>query len=234
MIQNTKLGSGLEVVHYPIPQTRFVEIALAVGIGTRYESKRLMGISHFTEHILFRGCRLLPTSYQLNLEFDRIGDGLNAMTGKEFTMFTTKVPSEEMANALKLLAGVVSEPLFRDVDTERGIILEETLEELDEKGADSDIENISRKLIFGEHTLAYPVLGRPETIKNITESELMDFHASHYLPNNMVLAVAGDPAPKRIRIGEEILSTPRRDRGRQRHRSTPASKHPLDLGMRLG
>ena len=194
MIQNIKLSSGLELVHCPIPQTRFVDIALAVAVGSRHEQKRLMGISHFTEHILFRGCRTLPTSYQLNLEFDRIGEGLNAMTGREFTMFTTKVPTEELAKALKFLAGVVSEPLFRDIDTERGIILEETLEELDEDGKDDDIDNISRRLIFGDHPLGYPVLGRPETIKNITEPELMDFHASNYLPSRMVLSVAGGSA----------------------------------------
>ncbi|MBI3558265.1 MAG: insulinase family protein [Deltaproteobacteria bacterium] len=191
MIQNIKTSSGLELAHFSLPHTRFVDIALAIGVGSRHEQKRLMGISHFTEHILFRGCRTLPTSYQLSLEFDRIGEGLNAMTGREFTMFTTRVPNEELARALKLLAGVVSEPLFRDVDTERGIILEEILEELDEDGKDDDLDNISRKFIFGDYPLGYPVLGRPETVKNITESELMDFHATYYLLSNMSLAVAG-------------------------------------------
>ncbi len=228
MIQNIKLASGLDLVHFGITHTRFVEIALAVGVGSRYEQKRLMGISHFTEHILFRGCRTLPTSYQLSLEFDRIGEGLNAMTGREYTMFTTKVPVEELGKALKLLAGVVSEPLFRDVDTERGIILEEKYEELDEDGHDDDIDNISRKFIFGEHPLGFPVLGRPDTIKNITESELMDFHASNYLPGNMALAIAGGASWGKCKqaaeeaFGRRFIRTAQRPRASGR--AVPASR----------
>lgn len=191
MIRNDRLTGGLELVHYRLPQTRFVEISLAVGVGTRLEPPQLNGISHFLEHILFRGCRTMPTSFDLNRAFDRIGDGLNAYTHKEYTLFSTRVPVEELARALRLLAEVVSEPLFDDVKTEAGIILEEVLEELDEKGKEDDLDNISRKVIFGKHPLGKPVLGRPATLKNITAERLREFHAQYYVPSNMVLSIAG-------------------------------------------
>lgn len=212
MIRNEKLESGLEVVHYPVAGTHFVDIALAIGVGSRFEPARLMGISHFTEHILFRGCRRLPTSYELNLAFDRIGDGLNAMTYKEFTMLTTRVPREELGRALDWMAAVVDEPLFQDIETEREIILEEILEELDEKGEDVDLDNISRKRVFGRHPLGYPVLGRPRTLKNITREALEAFHREFYRRSNMVLAVAGGAtweetrAHARARFGVDPVS----------------------------
>lgn len=191
MIQNTRLSSGLELVHHSIPHTKFVDIALGIGVGSRYETAHLAGISHFIEHMLFRGCKRLPTSYELNVAFDRIGDGLNAMTYKEFTLFTTKVPVEQFSLALELMCEVLAHPLFEGVDTERGIILEELLEELDEKGKQSDIENILRAKTFGKHALGRPVLGQTRTVKRITSSDLRDFHSKFYVPSNMVLSVAG-------------------------------------------
>lgn len=191
MIQNTRLDCGLELVHHDASHTRFVEIALSVGVGSRYEPKELSGICHFIEHMLFRGCEALPSSYQLNLAFDRIGDGLNAMTYKEFTLFTTRVPAESAGRAFELLAAVLGRPLFNDIDTEREIILEEILEELDATGRESDVEVISRKKIFGDHALARPVLGRSNTVKKLSIQELRDFHGKFYVPSNMVLAVSG-------------------------------------------
>ena len=191
MVRNSRLKCGLELVHHYVPHTRFVDIALGVGVGSRYEPKKLSGISHFIEHMLFRGCERLPSSYQLNFEFDRIGDGLNAMTFKEFTLYTTKVPVENLSRALDLMAEVLGRPLFNDIDTERGIVLEEILEELDERGRETDIENISRTKIFGDHPLARPVLGRSQTVKRLKVSDLRDFHARHYVASNMVLAISG-------------------------------------------
>lgn len=191
MIRNTRLKCGLELVHHYLPHTRFVEIALGVGVGSRYEPKKLSGISHFIEHMLFRGCERLPSSYQLNFEFDRIGDGLNAMTYKEFTLYTTKVPAQHLNRALDLMAQVLGHPLFNEIDTERGIILEEILEELDENGNECDIENISRRKIFGDHPLARPVLGRSQTVKRLKTADLREFHARHYVTSNMVLAISG-------------------------------------------
>lgn len=204
MIQNARLSNGLELVHHAIPHTKFVDIALGVGVGSRYEPAHLAGISHFIEHMLFRGCKRMPTSYELNVAFDRIGDGLNAMTYKEFTLFTTKVPVEHFALALELLCEVLAHPLFDGIDTERGIILEEILEELDENRKQNDIENILRAKTFGTHALGRPVLGETRTVKRIKAEELREFHATYYIPSNMVLSVAGGVSWGQCRRAAEL------------------------------
>lgn len=190
-IRNERLPGGLELVFYPTPGTRFVDIVLAVPVGSRHDPPSLRGLSHFAEHMIFRGCKLLPSGPLLNLEFERLGEGLNALSHKEYTAFTTRVPAQSLEQTLKYLASVVNDPLFDEIETERGIVLEEILEELDENGREADIENISRRAIFGAHPLAYPVLGRAPTVKRIRENDLRVFHQMHYLPSRMVLSVAG-------------------------------------------
>ncbi len=191
-LQTRRLSSGLGLVVYPIRSTKFIEIALGIGVGTRYEPEHLAGIAHFVEHILFRGCEKFQTSFELNRTFDSISDGLNAFTHKEYTVYQTRVFHDALKPAIEAIASVVGEPLFKDVDIERGIILEELLEDLDEQGRQASLENIARKLTFGNHSLGRNVLGTKSSLKRIQLEDLKYFHSQFYQPNNMVLVLCGD------------------------------------------
>lgn len=197
-IETSRLGNGLRLGAAYVKGTSFVTLMVAVRVGPRYEAAVQNGMSHFLEHMMFRGCKAYPSSFFLNHALESLGDGLEAGTSREYTMYSVEVPHESLTKTLEILGDLFRAPTLEDVETEKEIIFEEMLEELDEKGEESDLENIARRAMFGDHPLGQPVLGRRAQLEGVSAEDLREYFREFYQPDNMVMFAAGDVDPKRF------------------------------------
>lgn len=185
------LANGLRVVVAPQPSLHRVHVALWGRVGSRFESRRESGISHFLEHMIYRGTRRVPSAHAVNLAFERLGGSLFASTQVDHGIFSLSLPPESIDEASALFGEVLSQPAFLDIDIERGIVLEEILEDLDDEGRQIDPDNLSRALIYGEHPLGFTITGSEAHVRSFDEPALRRWHERHYTAANSVLAFSG-------------------------------------------
>ena len=185
------LPNRLTVVTVEMPHLHTVELAMFVRAGLRFENEKNNGISHFLEHMLFRGNQKYPNSVLLNREFESIGRELRASTLSEYTYFGFSPHISNVDRAVRLFAEFFTGPTFPDIDLEREIILEEYLEELNEKGENVDVDNLACQLLYPGNPLAMSTVGTRQTLQVIDAGMLRQYFDSHYLPGNMVFAAAG-------------------------------------------
>ncbi len=162
-----------------------------VRAGLRMETKENNGISHFLEHMLFRGNSRFPDSLSLNREFETIGRDLRAATHSEYTSFGFSPHLSFLDRAVELLAEFFDEPTFPGLELEREIILEECLEDLNDKGDNININNLACQLLYEGNPLSWPTIGTEKTIQAIDKGMLKDYFEKFYNPANSVLVGAG-------------------------------------------
>lgn len=187
-----RLSNGLTTVVVDRPASHQVLVSLMVRTGSRFESPGESGISHFLEHVLFRGNTAAPDSFALTLAFEEVGGMLNAVTGVEATEFFLVAHPERLDLALARLSRFIREPVFADVDKERQIILDEMLYDYNDKGELVDLATLSAQLLWPGHPLGQAITGTPESVGRQGEAELRDYHRRCYLPGNCVLALVGN------------------------------------------
>ncbi|BCR03492.1 peptidase M16 [Desulfuromonas versatilis] len=185
------LDNGLRVVSIEMPHLHSAEMACFVNVGGRNEPADLAGISHFLEHIVFRGTREYPSSFQLERAFEAIGGSVNASTDAENTCFHSRLHPGHLGEGAQLFASMLMRPLFSNVDLERKIILEEALEDFNERGEEISPDNLTARLLWPEHPLSQPTIGTRETIARIGSEQLRAHQQRYYTPGNTVIAVAG-------------------------------------------
>jgi len=185
------LANGLRVVVAPQPALHRVHVALWGRVGSRFESRQESGISHFLEHMIYRGTRRVPSAHAVNLAFERLGGSLFASTQVDHGIFSLSLPPESVDQASALFGEVLSQPAFLDIDIERGIVLEEILEDLDDEGRQIDPDNLSRALIYGEHPLGFTITGSEAHVRSFDEPGLRRWHDRHYTAANDWLAFSG-------------------------------------------
>ena len=185
------LVNGMTVIVVEQPHIHSIELAMFVRSGLRFENMQNNGISHFVEHMLFRGNSAYPNSYLLNREFELIGRDLRASTMSDHTYYGFSPHISNIDRAINLFSEFFLEPMFPEIELERGIILEECLEDLNEKGVDVDINNLACKLLYPEDALARPTIGTEESIRSISVRDLKEHYAQFYTPDNMILVAAG-------------------------------------------
>jgi len=185
------LANGLTLVTVEMPHLHTLEIALFIRAGLRFENEQNNGISHFLEHMLFRGNRKYPDSIALNLEFEKIGRDVRASTHSEYTHFSFSPHYEQLERGMELFAEFFSEPTFPCIELEREIILEECLEDINAEGEDVEINNLACRLLYGQNPLALPIIGKEESIRRIDVAQLKTYFESKYSPENMILVGAG-------------------------------------------
>jgi predicted Zn-dependent peptidase len=185
------LPNGLRIVTVEMPHLHSVELMCYVGVGGRHEPAELSGISHFLEHMLFRGTAEFPTSRLLEEAFEKIGGAVNASTDSETTVYHARFHPDHVREGAALFASMLLRPLLKEIETERKIILEEALEDLNEKGKDINLDNLTASLLWPDHPLGYPTIGTRETIASIGIDELRSHHRTFYSPGNCVIALAG-------------------------------------------
>lgn len=196
-VERHVLGCGLPVLLVPRRQLHRACVSLYLRVGSRYETSAENGISHFLEHMLYRGTPRHPTAHEQALAFERLGGTLYAATATDHGWMTISLPPETLLEALPLLAEVALEPTFSALEVERRIVHEEILESLDDDGRPIDADNLTRALLYGEHPLGFPITGTPTQLDRFDEPMLRAHHARHYKSQNAVLVVAGAFAPKR-------------------------------------
>lgn len=186
----TVLGNGLRVVTEFLPHTRSVSLGYWVGVGSRDEPSSVAGVSHFLEHLVFKGTEG-RSAHAIAEAVDAVGGEMNAFTTKEHTAFYMRLPDHAFGMGLDLLGEVLSSPALRaaDVDAERQVILEEIA--LDEDDPDERAQTLSHELLFPDHPLGREVAGSVETIESMSPGDIADFFARWYGPTNLVVAAAG-------------------------------------------
>jgi predicted Zn-dependent peptidase len=185
------LPNGLRVITVPAPGLHSAMIALYVRAGSRHEQAEVNGVSHFLEHLFFRGSQAWPDTVAMNAAVESAGGNLNGITARDHGCYYTPIHADEIVTGLAILGDMIRRPLLREMDVEREIILEEILDEVDGDGRDIDADNLSKRLAFGSHPLAFKIAGTPEIIRSIGEDEVRAHHERFYVGANLVLCVAG-------------------------------------------
>jgi predicted Zn-dependent peptidase len=208
------LGNGLPVVVSPQPQLHRAHVALYVRVGSRFETSEQNGLSHFLEHMLYRGTPRLPQAHDVNLAFESLGGYLYAATQVDFGVFSVTVPPESLAEATALFAEVLTEPTFADIEVEKEIVCEEILEDLDDEGRQVDADNLSRQLIYPSHPLGFTITGDEKRVRSFTRPMLKAHHERHYNAANAALAFSGavDPDAAFALADRHFTRLPRRER----------------------
>ena len=206
MFEKTVLPNGLRVVSSSLPHTRSVSICIFVGAGSRYESREISGVSHFLEHMLFKGTQRRPSAREISSEIEGIGGLMNAGTDKELTVFWAKVGDHRFAHALDILADSLRNSLLdpAELEKERAVILEELAMTEDNPG---DIVNILiDELIWPDQPLGRDTGGTPESVRNITRDDVVRYLEQLYTPQNTVMAVAGNVCHQEVvdRVSEHL------------------------------
>jgi len=186
------LPSGLRVVTVPTPHLHSSLISAYVRAGSRHEQPANNGVGHFLEHMFFRGSHSFPDSVKMNAVVEEAGGNLNGVTTRDHGYYFTPLHPEMLEVGIAVLGDMLTRPLLCEMEVERQIILEEMLDEVDEKGRDIDLDNLSKMELFGAHPLALKIAGTMSSVRSLTEKQLLAHHQRHYVSGNMVLAAAGN------------------------------------------
>lgn len=186
-----QLANGLRLVTVEMPHLHSVEMVCYIGVGARHEPHCHSGISHFLEHMLFRGNDLHPTSLALERAFEAVGGAVNAATDTETTCYFSRLHPEAMVEGTRLFAALLRTPHWNDIDIERRVILEEALEDLSETGDMINPDVLTNRLFWPGHPLGEPTVGRSDSLAAIDRSALAAYHQQHYVPHNTVVTMAG-------------------------------------------
>jgi predicted Zn-dependent peptidase len=173
-----------------MPHHHSAEVMIYIGVGSRYETAHKAGVSHFLEHMLFKGTEDFPSGLALERAFEAIGGSANAATDSETTCFHSRIHPKHFPTGISLFASMMQRPLFREIEMERRVILEEAMGDLNETGRQINSDNIVASLLFPDHPLGQPTLGNRSAIERLTLRQLQRHHATYYRPGNAVLAAA--------------------------------------------
>ena len=190
-IRRTVLPSGLIVLTERMEHVRSVAMGVWMRAGSRHEVPELNGISHFVEHMVFKGTRS-RSAQRIAREVDAIGGNLDAFTGKETVCFNIKVLDEHVPTALDVLSDLVLNPVFasEEIARERGVILEEI--KMDEDNPDTLVHEIFMQNFWKGHPLGKPILGTRETVRSFEQNTLVRFFEQRFQSGNMVFSAAGN------------------------------------------
>ena len=190
-LRRTVLSNGLTVLTERMEHLRSVAMGVWIKSGSRCESAEANGISHFVEHMLFKGTRSRSAQH-IAREMDSIGGNLDAFTGKETICFNVKSLAEHVPIALDVLSDLVLNPVFGsdEIERERGVILEEI--KMDEDNPDLLVHELFTQNFWRDHPLGKPILGTTATVGRLAQQHLFDYHGGRFLGGNMVFSAAGN------------------------------------------
>ncbi|MEK7672442.1 MAG: pitrilysin family protein [Patescibacteria group bacterium] len=192
MFRKTTFQNGLRLVTEKIEGTKAVTVLVLVGAGSRYETQEIRGISHFLEHMFFKGAERFLDTKQVSEAIDSVGGEFNAFTGKEYAGYYVKVASENLVVACDVLGDMLINSKFKqeEIEKERGVILEEY-----NMYQDTPMYQIGwnfEQLVFGEQPLGWDQIGTKELIKSVMHDDFVAYKRKLYTPDNTVIAIAGN------------------------------------------
>jgi predicted Zn-dependent peptidase len=196
-ILTTTLPNGMKVITEAMTHVRSVSVGVWIGTGSRRETPEQNGVSHFIEHMLFKGTAT-RSAEDIARSVDSLGGNLDAFTGKEMVCYNTKVLDEHLPVAMDILSDLVLNPAFReeDIEKEKGVILEEI--KMDADNPDYLVHETFTSNFWKGHPLGRPILGTPETVRNLTQDVIARYYSEIYTPENMLVTAAGNLTHERL------------------------------------
>jgi predicted Zn-dependent peptidase len=185
------LSNGLRVVCCEMPHLHAAELAIYLKVGGRNDPPGLEGLSHFLEHILFRGTEEFASSLEIEAAFEAIGGAPNAATDAESTCYYSRIHPDHCRRGMELFASMLLRPLLEGLEIEKRIIAEEAREDLNQHGIEINPDTIASRLLWPRHPLGMPTIGTLESIEAISREGLAHHLKSFYVPANAVVVVAG-------------------------------------------
>jgi predicted Zn-dependent peptidase len=185
----SELDGGERVISERVPSVRSVSLGFWIGAGSRDETDAKAGVSHFIEHLLFKGSSRY-SAQEIAETFDCLGGELNAATSREHTVVYARVPDRHLETAVDVMSDMVFVPTFDDVDSERDVVLEEIA--MYEDTPQELVHDLFSEAVFGSHALGRPVIGTAGVIESINKRTIGAYHRSLYTPGNVVIAAAGN------------------------------------------
>lgn len=191
MYKSYKLKNGIQVITEKIPHFRSISIGLWFKVGSIYEDEKEEGLSHFIEHMLFKGTEK-RSAKEIAQTLEAVGGQLNAFTAKECTCFYSKIIDEHLELALDLLSDMVLNSTFdpTEIEKEKGVILEEI--SMYEDSPEDVVHEMLSMEFFGSHPLGKPILGTAKSVDNFTKAGIKEYYNRFYSPENLVISIAGN------------------------------------------
>jgi len=216
-IEREALPNGIRVVTERMPHVRSIAVGIWIGTGSREEELHETGLSHFVEHMVFKGTKN-RTAEEIAKSVDSIGGGLDAFTSKELVSYNVKVLDEHLPKAFDVISDLVRNPLFEpnDIEKEKGVILEELKMEVD--NPEYLIHEIFSSRFWKGHALGRSILGTKQTIRSFDRDMIEGYYKQFYTPANILVTAAGNLSHKKLtRLAEDYLGDlkPRRARKAQ-------------------
>ena len=192
MHQKTVLDNGLRLITTTMPHTRSVSICVFIGVGSRYESEAQAGVSHFIEHLSFKGTPKRATSKDISVAIEGVGGMLNGGTDRELTVYWVRVAQPHFRLALDVLADILLHSKFDpvDIERERQVIIEEI--NMSKDSPSQQVNMLIDELLWPGHPLGRDIAGSKESVTAITRDMMLDYLKSQYLPDNTVVTIAGN------------------------------------------
>ena len=192
------LPSGLTVVTIETPHLHSLMCAVYVRVGSRHEDDGTNGVSHLLEHLFFRGSKSYPDSVRMNAAVESVGGNLNGVTMRDSSYFYTPAHQDSLEVPLSVLGEMLTRPRLGHLETEKRIILEEMLDEVDERGRDVDVDNLSKRVLYEKHPLSMKIAGTTDSVKKLTMPMARRHFERAYVGGNMVVAVSGPVTRRRV------------------------------------
>ncbi len=188
------LDNGLRVFLAPMHETKAVTVLFLMNVGSRYETTKQNGLSHFLEHMFFKGTAMRPTTLDISQELDALGAEYNAFTGEEYTGYYISTAGEHFTIAFDVLTDMLYNSTFdsEEIEKEKGVICEEIKMYHDSPA--SYLNQISKLLVYGDTPLGRDIAGTPESVTAFKRDDFVNYRKKYYGPRNTILVVAGNPA----------------------------------------
>jgi predicted Zn-dependent peptidase len=198
MYQKSKLKNGIRIITIPLKSTKTITVLVMIGTGSKNENKKNRGISHFLEHMFFKGTRKRPTTLDISKELDKVGGSYNAFTGKEYTGLWAKVGSKHCDLALDVISDMLLNSRFSDqeIEKEKGTIIEEINMYLDNPIMRTP--SLFENLLYSNQPLGYDELGSKKTVTSVKRDDFINYYRKYYKGNNIVMAITGNFNKKEI------------------------------------
>ena len=191
MFKKYVLKNGLRVILCPMPKSLATTFLVMVEAGSKYETKEINGVSHFLEHMCFKGTKKRPNALVISSELESLGASYNAFTGHEYTGYYAKVGVDKINSALDIISDMYLNPLFevKEIEKEKGVIIEEInmYEDLPMK----KVHEIFDELLYGDQPAGRSIAGTKETVSKMTREAIVNYRKQHYVPGATTIVVAG-------------------------------------------
>jgi predicted Zn-dependent peptidase len=206
MFKQAKLVNGINLITAPVKGTKAATILIMVGAGSKYESRGNNGISHFLEHMFFKGTSKRPTAIGISSELDKLGCEFNAFTSKEYSGYWIKVDANNFAVATDILSDMLINSKFAadEIEREKGVIVEEV--NMYEDNPMMHIEDIFEDCLYGDIPAGWETIGSKENIKNFNRDNFTDYFGRQYNAKNTIICLAGNVNSRMAKIVEKYMS----------------------------